>query len=894
MAQEASWVGLGWSLNAGGAISRTIKCEDDFGPDYSYKISHPYMEKGWYYDEEPLSYENITEYDRTVTILNNNKYFAHPLNDDSSLKIDTEPDIFYYSLPNLSGKFIYNKPKTPVLFDMDHNLKIKWYDPYGGFEVTDATGVKYIFTTSEETKKHHSPTGSDWDYRVTTSWLLSTIITRNGEEIRFSYEQENCSGPTFSTQKKYNLLDIWNNGKKDNSFWKKVLESCPDPIPPFVQGEPYSRIEYESLRLRKIEWKNGSIVFDASQREDFNHDGHHNIPKKLDKVSIYTKQENLVKSFLFQYEYFNNDATGKSQYLHKRLKLKNITELNSQDKILSGGHTFNYFEGTLPAKNSNNTDYWGYNNGADYGDKYYAACNSYSSVEVLKMGDNIYGSELSDLKAYSGAIKTSDFDYLKIGTLCSMTLPTGGEIKFEYEENTFRSYAFAKLIMSNDANLNNIQKGGGLRIAKIKNEGKTRIFEYDGGKLLIQPVLHYLLQGGCHYSYAIAVYFYVVQLSESTRPLSTLSKGNSVGYNKVREIVTDGDENSITEYCFYNEEEEVMYESSPFLPTIPNFMNGMVESITLLQNGNRVQTTEYTYEESPLIQVSCNYEADYPYEYNLRTVLKKSETVINHFKNDNTFGKNTQYTYNENLLPSKIVTYDSQRKPIEQQIKYSTDFQNAISQTMVQQNRISTPIEIINLKDNKVISANKVNYQNISGLILPANMNVLSIGNAVSIEDYEQYYNVEIEYNKYDSKGNIQEIIHKDGTTTTYLWSYNYEYPIAEIKNASYTQIRAILAIPERSLLGTLESSLFPADNLINHVIGAIRSNLPNSQVTTYTHRPLIGITSMTDPRGITTYYDYDNFGRLKATYIGEKDGKGNETRKLITNAYEYHYRDQQ
>ncbi len=52
------------------------------------------------------------------------------------------------------------------------------------------------------------------------------------------------------------------------------------------------------------------------------------------------------------------------------------------------------------------------------------------------------------------------------------------------------------------------------------------------------------------------------------------------------------------------------------------------------------------------------------------------------------------------------------------------------------------------------------------------------------------------------------------------------------------------------------------------------------SQVTTYTYSPLIGITSMTDAKGMTTYYEYDGYQRL--LNVKDKDGnivKHNEYR---------------
>ena len=60
---------------------------------------------------------------------------------------------------------------------------------------------------------------------------------------------------------------------------------------------------------------------------------------------------------------------------------------------------------------------------------------------------------------------------------------------------------------------------------------------------------------------------------------------------------------------------------------------------------------------------------------------------------------------------------------------------------------------------------------------------------------------------------------------------------------------------------------------------------LSGAMVTTFTYDPLVGVTSTTDPKGRTTYYEYDGLGRLKRTV----DAGGNV---LGQNAY--HYRGQQ
>jgi len=67
--------------------------------------------------------------------------------------------------------------------------------------------------------------------------------------------------------------------------------------------------------------------------------------------------------------------------------------------------------------------------------------------------------------------------------------------------------------------------------------------------------------------------------------------------------------------------------------------------------------------------------------------------------------------------------------------------------------------------------------------------------------------------------------------------------------------------------------------SLQNH-LNSLRS-IPGALVSTYTYAPLIGITSETDSKGMTTYYEYDAFNRLKL--IRDKD-------KHIVKQFEYKY----
>ncbi|MNX98357.1 hypothetical protein D3C86_1307640 [compost metagenome] len=71
-------------------------------------------------------------------------------------------------------------------------------------------------------------------------------------------------------------------------------------------------------------------------------------------------------------------------------------------------------------------------------------------------------------------------------------------------------------------------------------------------------------------------------------------------------------------------------------------------------------------------------------------------------------------------------------------------------------------------------------------------------------------------------------------------------------------------------------------ETLIRNAADKLRTDLPKAMVSSYTYKPLVGMTSKTDPRGIKETYTYDGMQRLQAIL----DHLNN-----VTKSVDYHYR---
>lgn len=195
-------------------------------------------------------------------------------------------------------------------------------------------------------------------------------------------------------------------------------------------------------------------------------------------------------------------------------------------------------------------------------------------------------------------------------------------------------------------------------------------------------------------------------------------------------------------------------------------------------------------------------------------------------------------------------------------------------------NNIATPIQIENYTNATLKNTNRRIFNvfdTTSNIVLPQTLKFSKGNNA-----FQNQYVI----SSYESgTGNPTELSRENGKKTVFIWGYNKNKLIARLENISLSTISAstITSLQNASNLDidNCKTSSCKEEQLRTQ-LNNLRILYPNAMITTYTYDPLIGVTSTTDERGRTIYYEYDQYNRL----IMVKDHDGN-----IVSENKYNYK---
>lgn len=835
-------VGLDWIINAGGCITREV-----YGvPDEDIPSASQGQMWGYLNVLKKLNYPDKNE------IWNlSSKYILKSNNDEYDLKMidgffaEYTPDLFLFNFSRHSGQFMINNQGKGQANNKGYKIDLSKFTSQRRHEqfvpessslsITTPDGYQYLFggdLSAIEFSISFKPREKANIYTckpTILAWHLKKIIAPNGRQVIFYYKKER-----FSLNRKSNLWSSTRNGSSPSNYqYTAVKHVLLDSI----------KIDEVCISFKKSVEKTFQET-DPKDRfnteyEDFNHANY-----QLDQIEI-----RKATTLLFSYD----------------LKFKNKDRrrfLNSIKRNDNACYNFIYEHTSYPKPNQiQSSDYWGFWKRNNYS-------HSYSLLKKI-----VY--------------------------------PTKGYSIFEYEPHVTSKTVSKTVKSTNEWVKTDLIKEkrtiGGARIKKIKNYTEKGILasekEYQytnsidntnsSSGILYQSPLHGTTLSGMTFIYG------------GWRENYNIEEPH-VGYSTVFE---KSNENGYIKYNFTD------YKSNP----------DKINSKVRVPNGNinlflatRVNRTTSNSKERGLVRATKSYKKtssysveseslQYPFDlphFELAVLGMPPENEIldkecivtfsnpggaalcnliylkNHpitHKTKIIDGVSSQrfYKYNNFDLLQELKIIGSNQDSVKTIYTYPFDYTSPIMKKMKENNLLSYIVEEKQYRNKTLVYRKKNNY----------NSPEESLGAYINGEYYAVGSNPLIQLTSYS---NVNSVLNptvktnlRTGVKTIYLWGYNYRYIVAEIVNSNYNDVKNIIGGKPEDF-GGLYTNFSKLDLL--------RTALPHAQVTTYTYRPFIGMTSKTEPNGITIYYGYDNSGRLKEIY------KMKNTNKQVIEKYDYHY----
>jgi YD repeat-containing protein len=384
----ASASGLGWSLSAGGDISRVVQGiadESNFGFGTTRM---PFAD-----DSSRRAKENCLANFMTDNMANGTSAW------------DSQPDLFFFSVGNKSGRFMLKNSvsnlQSPAFMTIPYfPINIAMTNNFQTFTITDDDGTRYFFNRLDSTTIT-TELGSN-TVITPTAWHLVKILSAEGtDSIVFKYGT--IAGFYYTTNPSEILQEIFMNTGSPNYFQEVTAYS--------------SRVIQEEYLLSEIDFNDGRVTLDyggplASGQSDV-----------LNAVHLYN-QQNGQYSELKRFTLFHSAFAGTG-----------VSRLDSvQESGYYGGNTvilppyrmtYNAYNGIqCPPFQTFGQDFWGYFNGQTR--------NPDLNFVASSGRPNQWGLYYPVSVAWQ---READSNYMRIGTLQTIQYPTGGTTTLDFEAN---------------------------------------------------------------------------------------------------------------------------------------------------------------------------------------------------------------------------------------------------------------------------------------------------------------------------------------------------------------------------------------------------------------------------------------------------------------------------
>ena len=485
----ASSVGLGWTLNAGGVITRVVQgLPDDDLAGYSggRKTGNQMRSR-------------ITDYPL---------YFFDRV---GSGQQDAEPDMFFFNFMGRTGRFVLDAGREAHLIP-HQDLKIEVEYTSNRFEqwkITAEDGTVYRFGTEASARETSDVrinriNRSDQRMNYISSWYLTDVNAPNVEDnITFTYESGN-----YVTTKYYNYVET--REARDCYGYDNPEEH---DLHTTVRLAP-------SRRIKQIQTVLGEMKFLYQYaREDIN-------DQALSEITLLDSKGQTKRRIALRYGNFQDCTFGGMGESCSRLRLEEIEDITESFPLPL--QKFNYREDfKLPPRNSSSYDHWGYANNhtlfSHWADKMpYTSFNGRIYQGISRdPGDNVYAYLLKRITNVTGGVTEYDYEPNKAELNRSLRRVGGVRVKkiTQYQE-----------------------LGGEPTLVKS--------YDYqESGQVFSTPVygksvlLADRRTNGCYIDNTV-----IIRYAQSLNSLFDLS-GIAMGYSEVIEALSDG---STTKYTFTN------------------------------------------------------------------------------------------------------------------------------------------------------------------------------------------------------------------------------------------------------------------------------------------------------------------------------------------------------